>query len=124
MNSGTSGQGRGGLFPCNVPPAQAYFPRYSDDLTFVRLFHGESESETGEAEFWATSHDSTGYIDYSTARDRFPELKTIWDDLDPSAGISHGTPQDSCERKGCPYYSFLKIFQPEKVEEALYGSPE
>jgi len=78
-------------------------------------------SEKEEFEFWST-HDSTGYVDYSKAkRVLFPNLK-------PSTRtISIRLPESLIEhlkllanKRDIPYQSLLKIFLKEKVEEELH----
>ena len=59
------------------------------------------KSEAEESEFWAT-HDSTEYVDYSTAkRIAFPNLKPSTKTISirlPESLIEH---QGTCEQKGC-----------------------
>lgn len=77
------------------------------------------KSEAAEAEFWAT-HDSTEYIDYSTAkRVVFPNLnlstKTISIRL-PESLIEHL--KLLANKRDVPYQSLLKMFLSEKAQVA------
>lgn len=82
----------------------------------IRKFKGEAE----ESEFWAT-HDSTEYIDYSTAK------RVVFSKLKPSTKtISIRLPESLIEhlkllanKRDVPYQSLLKMFLSEKVEEEL-----
>jgi len=81
------------------------------------------KSEAEEADFWST-HDSTEYIDYSTAK------RVIFQNLKPSTKtISIRLPESLIEhlkllanKRDVPYQSLLKIFLSEKVEEELHGA--
>ena len=81
------------------------------------------KSEAEEAEFWAT-HDSTEYIDYSTAK------RVIFPNLKPSTRtISIRLPESLIEhlkvlanKRDIPYQSLLKMFLSEKVEDELHGA--
>ncbi len=81
------------------------------------------KSEDEEAEFWST-HDSTGYIDYSKAK------SVIFASLKPSTKtISIRLPESLIEhlkllanKRDVPYQSLLKMFLAEKVEEELHGT--
>lgn len=74
------------------------------------------ESEAEERAFWE-SHDSTDYVDWSTAEPvRFPNLKPS------SKSISLRIPLDLLERikiaankRDVPYQSLIKIWLSEKV---------
>jgi len=81
------------------------------------------KSEAEEAEFWAT-HDSTEYIDYSTAtRVTFPKLKPSTKTISirlPESLIAHL--KMLANKKDVPYQSLLKMFLSEKVEEEMHGS--
>ena len=80
------------------------------------------KSKAEEAEFWST-HDSTEYIDYSTAK------RVVFPNLKPSTKtISIRLPESLIEhlkllanKRDVPYQSLLKIFLSEKVEEELHG---
>ncbi|MGO9016217.1 MAG: BrnA antitoxin family protein [Dissulfurispiraceae bacterium] len=81
------------------------------------------KTEAEEAEFWST-HDSTEYIDYSTAK------RVVFPNLKPSTKtISIRLPESLIEhlkllanKRDVPYQSLLKIFLSEKVEEELHGA--
>lgn len=81
------------------------------------------KSEAEETEFWAT-HDSTEYIDYSTAK------RIVFPNLKPSTKtISIRLPESLIEhlkllahKRDVPYQSLLKMFLSEKVEEELHGT--
>jgi predicted DNA binding CopG/RHH family protein len=81
------------------------------------------KSEAEETEFWAT-HDSTEYIDYSTAK------RIVFPNLKPSTKtISIRLPESLIEhlkllanKRDVPYQSLLKMFLSEKVEEELHGA--
>ncbi len=81
------------------------------------------KSEAEETEFWAT-HDSTEYIDYSTAK------RMVFPNLKPSTKtISIRLPESLIEhlkllanKRDVPYQSLLKMFLSEKVEEELHGT--
>ena len=81
------------------------------------------KSEAEEAEFWAT-HDSTEYIDYSTAtRVTFPNLKPSTKTISirlPESLIAHL--KVLANKKYVPYQSLLKMFLSEKVEEEMHGT--
>lgn len=81
------------------------------------------KSEAEEAEFWAT-HDSTEYIDYSTAtRVTFPKLKPSTKTISirlPESLIAHL--KVLANKKDVPYQSLLKMFLSEKVEEEMHGT--
>ena len=77
----------------------------------------ESRTEDQERSFWAT-HDSTAYLDWSTARQRrFPNVK-------PSLRtISLRLPVSMIEdlkrlanKRDVPYQSLLKVFLAERLE--------
>ena len=78
------------------------------------------KNEDEEREFWAT-HDSTEYIDYSTAkRVVFPNLKPSTKTLSirlPESLIEHL--KLLANKRDVPYQSLLKMFLSEKVEEEL-----
>ena len=81
------------------------------------------KSEAEEVEFWST-HDSTEYIDNSTAK------RVVFPNLKPSTKtISIRLPESLIEhlkllanKRDVPYQSLLKIFLSEKVEEELHGA--
>jgi predicted DNA binding CopG/RHH family protein len=81
------------------------------------------KSEAEEAEFWAT-HDSTEYIDYSTAkRIAFPNLKPSTKTISirlPESLIEHL--KVLANKRDVPYQSLLKMFLSEKVEEELHSA--
>ena len=81
------------------------------------------KNEAEEAEFWAT-HDSTEYIDYSTARRvAFPHLKPSTKTISirlPESLIEHL--KVLANKRDVPYQSLLKMFLSEKVDEELHGS--
>jgi predicted DNA binding CopG/RHH family protein len=81
------------------------------------------KSEAEEAEFWAT-HDSTEYIDYSTAkRVAFPNLKPSTRTISirlPESLIEHL--KVLANKRDVPYQSLLKILLSEKVEEEMHGA--
>ncbi len=81
------------------------------------------KSEAEEAEFWAT-HDSTEYIDYSTAAQAtFPKLKPSTKTISirlPESLITHL--KVLANKKDVPYQSLLKMFLSEKVEEEMHGT--
>lgn len=80
------------------------------------------KSVAEEAKFWAT-HDSTEYIDYSTAkRVVFPNLKLSTKTISirlPESLIEHL--KLLANKRDVPYQSLLKMFLSEKVEE-LHGA--
>ena len=79
------------------------------------------KTEAEESGFWAT-HDSTEYIDYSTAK------RVVFPNLKPSTKtISIRLPESLIEhlkllanKRDVPYQSLLKMFLSEKVEEELH----
>jgi predicted DNA binding CopG/RHH family protein len=81
------------------------------------------KSEAEESAFWAT-HDSTEYIDYSTAK------RVVFPNLKPSTKtISIRLPESLIEhlkllanKRDVPYQSLLKMFLSEKVEEELHAA--
>ena len=81
------------------------------------------KSEAEESEFWAT-HDSTEYIDYSTAkRIAFPNLKPSTKTISirlPESLIEHL--KVLANKRDIPYQSLLKMFLSEKVEEELHSA--
>lgn len=81
------------------------------------------KTEAEETEFWAT-HDSTEYIDYSTAtRVTFPNLKPSTKTISirlPESLIAHL--KVLANKKDVPYQSLLKMFLSEKVEEEMHGA--
>ncbi len=81
------------------------------------------KSEAEEAEFWAI-HDSTEYIDYSTARRiAFPNLKPSTKTISirlPESLIEHL--KVLANKRDVPYQSLLKMFLSEKVEEELHSA--
>jgi len=81
------------------------------------------KSEAEEAEFWA-AHDSTEYVDYSTAkRVVFPHLKPSTKTISirlPESLIEHL--KVLANKRDVPYQSLLKIFLSERVEEELHGA--
>ena len=79
------------------------------------------ESEDAEREFWA-SHDSTDYIDWSTAKNVVmpnlkPTLKTISIRL-PEMMIEEL--KLIANKRDVPYQSLMKMFLAEKVEQELH----
>ena len=83
------------------------------------------KSEAEESEFWAT-HDSTEYVDYSTAkRIAFPNLKPSTKTISirlPESLIEHL--KVLANKRDIPYQSLLKMFLSEKVEEELHSTPK
>ena len=81
------------------------------------------KNEAEETEFWAT-HDSTEYVDYSTAkRVVFPNLKLSTKTISirlPESLIEHL--KLLANKRDVPYQSLLKMFLSEKVEEELHGA--
>ena len=81
------------------------------------------KSEAEESEFWAT-HDSTEYIDYSTAKKiTFPNLKPSTKTISirlPESLIEHL--KVLANKRDVPYQSLLKMFLSEKVEEELHSA--
>ncbi len=81
------------------------------------------KSEAEESEFWAT-HDSTEYVDYSTAkRVAFPNLKPSTRTISirlPESLIEHL--KVLANKRDVPYQSLLKMFLSEKVEEELHST--
>ncbi|MBI5075168.1 MAG: BrnA antitoxin family protein [Nitrospirae bacterium] len=81
------------------------------------------KSEAEESAFWAM-HDSTEYVDYSTAK------RVVFPNLRPTTRtISIRLPESLIEhlkllanKRDVPYQSLLKIFLSEKVEEELHGA--
>lgn len=78
----------------------------------------EFRSEEEEREFWAT-HDSTEFIDWSTARKRKlpnlkPTLRTISLRL-PSSMITDL--KILANKRDVPYQSLLKVFLAERLEQ-------
>jgi predicted DNA binding CopG/RHH family protein len=79
------------------------------------------KSEAEESAFW-TTHDSTEYIDYSTAK------RVVFPNLKPSTKtISIRLPESLIEhlkllanKRDVPYQSLLKMFLSEKVDEELH----
>lgn len=80
-------------------------------------------SEAEESEFWAT-HDSTEYIDYSTAKKiAFPNLKPSTKTISirlPESLIEHL--KVLANKRDVPYQSLLKMFLSEKVEEEMHSA--
>lgn len=81
------------------------------------------KSEAEESEFW-TKHDSTEYVDYSTAKQVvFPKLKPSTRTISirlPESLIQHL--KLLANKRDVPYQSLLKMFLSEKVEEELHGA--
>ncbi len=76
------------------------------------------KNESEEFKFWST-HDSTGYLDYSRAkRILFPNLKPSTRTISirlPESLITHI--KVLANRRDIPYQSLLKMYLIEKVEE-------
>ena len=76
------------------------------------------KNEKEEFEFWST-HDSTGYVDYSKAkRVLFPNLKPSTRTISirlPESLITHI--KVLANKRDIPYQSLLKMYLIEKVEE-------
>jgi len=77
-------------------------------------------TEREEAEFWST-HDSTEYIDYSTAkRSLFPALKPSTETISlrlPKSLLAHL--KILANKRDIPYQTLLKSFLADRIDEEL-----
>jgi len=77
-------------------------------------------TEREEAEFWST-HDSTKYIDYSTAkRSLFPALKPSTETISlrlPKSLLAHL--KILANKRDIPYQTLLKSFLADRIDEEL-----
>jgi predicted DNA binding CopG/RHH family protein len=78
----------------------------------------EFRSEDEEREFWAT-HDSTGYIDWQSARRRkFPNLRPTLRTISLRLPVSMTEDLKTlANKRDVPYQSLLKVFLAERPEK-------
>ena len=79
-------------------------------------------SEAEEQKFWS-SHDSTEYVDWSTAKETvFPNLKSSTESISlrlPSSLLARI--KQLANAKDVPYQSLMKIYLSEKVKKEISG---